>query len=298
MKKTIFILILILGIGLTAAAQETKIATSIFPISDIVRKVAGEESDVIFVVPIGANPHTYEPTPSTVKALKSVDVFIGVQKELDGWIKDYLPTDASVLFLNENLTAEEHECHHHKKGHNHHHDDEHHCVHDNPHTWLSVKNTKKLASQIAHHLTAIDSSRSDDYESNLKAYQKKLDALHQEIAAKFEGIATKKLIQWHPAWSYFAEDYGLTIVATIQTGHGDEPSVKEFKTLIDTAREENVSVIIIGLNLESKSVSALQREISGELVRLDSVGNPDDEARSTYIQLMRYNAEKLSEALK
>jgi len=258
-----------------------KIATSIFPIYDITKNIAGDRAEVFFVIPVGANPHTYEPIPSTVKMLKNVSLFIGVHDELDGWIKEYLAEQTMVKFLDEENDKE--------------HEEEMH--HDNPHIWLTVKGARKLAEKIAKYLSDIDVKNAHYYNENLHSYLRELDSLDKKIAILFENIENKRFVQWHPAWDFFAEDYGLKIVGSIEKGHGYEPSVKEFKNLVDKARRENAKAIVLGLNVESKATEALAREINGIIVRLDSIGDPKIQGKSNYIRLMYHNAKILSEVL-
>ena len=274
----------------TAQSDKTQIATSIFPIYDMARNIVGNTADVFFVVPVGANPHTYEPVPSEVQSMQRVDAFIGIHPEFDGWMRDHIPSSARVLFLQEKLDTHELEEGAHpslegKDDHNH-----------NPHIWLSVRNAKVIVSQITEIMTELDAENRDYYQRQAQEYLGLLGQLDVEIDGLWKDIEHKKFIQWHPAWDYFADDYGLEIVGTIEHGHGDRPSVKEFKTLVDEARRKHVKVVVIGLNLESSATEALVEEIAGKLVRLDTIGNPDDEDRNSYIKLMRHNGRMLAGA--
>ena len=277
MNKLLIIIILIFCLSIAVSGEENlRIATSIFPIYDITKNIATDKSDIIFVVPIGANPHTFEPTPSTIKQLRNIDVFIGVHPEFDGWIEKFLSKKTSISYLAEFEQDKP----------------------KNPHIWLTVRGAMGLSEKIAKILSKFDSQNTQIYEDNLNVYQEKLLELDRQIADMFEGIENKKFIQWHPAWDYFAEDYGLEVVATIQKGHGDEPSVKEFMNITRKAKQENTKVIIVGLNVKSKSIETLIKEINGKEVRLDSIGNPKSEEKSSYINLMKHNARLLSESLK
>jgi zinc transport system substrate-binding protein len=276
----------------TAQTDKMQIATSIFPIYDMVRNVVGDKADVFFVVPIGANPHTYEPVPSEVQRMERVNVCIGIHPEFDGWMQDYIPVSARVLFLQEKiddhkLEESAHPSHETEGGDHHPH---------NPHIWLSVHNAKAIVSQIAEMMTALDEQNSSQYQSQAQEYLGRLDRLDVEIDGLWKEVEHKRFIQWHPAWDYFAHDYGLEIVGTIEHGHGDQPSVREFKSLVDEARRKHVKVVVIGLNLESSATQALVDEIAGTLIRLDTIGDPEDEDRASYIQLMRHNARLLARA--
>lgn len=262
-----------------------QVATSIFPICDITQNIAGQAADVFFVIPIHANPHTYQPVPSLVNQLKNSDLFIGVHRELDGWIEDFLTGSTIVVYLNEEMEQDTS-----------HYQDSSLQRHDNPHLWLTVKGAEACTQMIAEALASQDTVNRSIYLEQSQDYLQELDLLNQRIFRLFENIQTKKMIQWHPAWDYFAADYGLEIVGTIEQGHGDEPSLKAFQELIEIAKRQNVKTVVIGLTAQSNTVEALVREINGSLIRLDSIGDPDDPERSSYIKLMEYNATLLVES--
>lgn len=276
-------------------SKDVRVATSIFPVCDIAKNIAGNNAEVFFVVPSGANPHTYEPVPSVVKKLQQVDLFLGIHPDFDGWIKDYLPEKAKVTFLDRPSHLDDHTNHDHSQ-----HDDEDeksHQHHGNPHIWLSVRNAKKIAERITLEFASLDEENHIQYERNLNSYVNELNRLDDKIAALFETVKTKMFIQYHPAWDFFAKDYGLDVVGTIESGHGDEPSVRELKSLIEKAKGDQVKVIVIGLNLESKAAEVLRREIDGVLVRLDSIGNPRLPEKSSFLEMMNFNAKTLADAL-
>ena len=278
MKLNLFILSVIMFFLIGCSKNENvnnsilNISVSIFPIYDIVKNIAGEKANVNFIIPPGANPHNYSIKPSTVIQLSHSNLLIGVSKDFDGWIGKYTPANSKKIFL-ENDTK-------------------------NPHIWLSVKNGKKIAKKIEKILSENDKSNEKFYKDNLKKYLKKLNNVDLEIFKIFEKIKNKKFIQWHEAWNYFASDYNLKIIGTIEHGHGEKPSLKFFSDLIKKAKKESVSVVVIGIRVKSSAVKNLIKEIDGKKVALDSIGTLDFEDRSTYINLLRYNAQKLSTGLR
>ena len=273
------------------------VAVSVFPLADIAGNIAGEPGDVFFVVPAGANPHTYEPVPSTVKRLQDADLFIGVHREFDGWLEDYLPPKTAVKYLTDepdmiNPSDDTHPCRHHRE---HREAGAHHPI--NPHLWLTPKGAARLAEYISAYLAMLDPEHGERYRRNCEVYNGKLEALHRKIITMFDAVRSRKFIQWHPAWDYLARDYDLEILGTMESGHGDSPSVRDFKSLAEEAVRENVRVIVVGLTAENRATEALAREIGGRVLRLDSIGDPTDEERSSYVRLMEYNAKLLSLAL-
>lgn len=251
----------------------TTIATSIAPIADITQNIAGNSVNVICAVPPNANPHTYEPDPSTAKALRNAVIFVGVHPQFDGWILKMISPVGKKFYLSDIVKAE------------------------NPHIWLSVKNAKIIASAIREFLAASFPDRSEIFAQNFENYQKKLEALDVRIGNIFSNVKQKKFFQWHPAWDYFAADYGLTIVGTVESGHGDSPSIKEIVSLKKRAQAEKIKVVVIDYYDHNKTADAFVREIGGKAVRLDGIGDPTDPARANYLSLMEYNAQILAKAL-
>ncbi|HSV97990.1 MAG TPA: metal ABC transporter substrate-binding protein [Spirochaetota bacterium] len=252
---------------------ELLIAVSIYPVCDIARSIAGDRADVFFAVPPGANPHTFEPLPSTVKRLQASQIFIGIHPEYDGWVEKYLRKGTVVSYLMDRGS------------------------HDNPHIWLSIDGGRRIARHINARLSEIDPDGAEYFRKNLLSYDKELAELDRRIAILIRPLHGKKLIQWHPSWDYFAADYGLLIIDTIEKGHGHEPSVRDFNRLVQKARSERVRVVVIDLKVHSGAATALARETGAVLLQLDSLGDPGDPDKSNYPRMMEHNARLLAKAL-
>lgn len=268
----------------TADKDRLRVAVSIFPVYDIARTIAGDAADVEYIVPSGANPHTFEPVPSLVRHISQADLFIGVHPEFDGWITDFLPPRAAVRYL---MPA----------GHDQDEGGEEHAHETNPHIWLSVKNGKRIAAAISGFLSEADSADAAVFRENLHNYTAVLDSLDRELRTLLSPVSGAAFIEHHPAWNYLAADYGLNIAGTIEHGHGQNPSVREFSDLIDRGRKAGVRVIVIGLNVESSTARSLASETGASLLRLDTLGDPADPDKNTYTALMRFNARRLAKAL-
>jgi len=280
---------LTLGCGNVAKSPNLRVAVSIFPLYDLVRQVAGPEVDVLCLMPPGANPHTFTPRPSDMARLEGVDLFIAVSPNFDGWAADHLPPSTKRLFL---ADVDDHSD---ELAHEHGHDHAHGHGGDNPHIWLSLHRAAALTGRIAKGLTAAGAQIDP---AQKQRFLTQVDSLHQNFKALFSAVDNKLFFQWHPAWDYFAADYGLHIAGTLEQGHGDTPSVRAMQTLINTAKTHRIQTVVVGLNIENQAAEALAHEINGAVLRLDTMGNPDIPQRSTYLKLMADNAEKLASALK
>jgi zinc transport system substrate-binding protein len=250
------------------------IATSLFPVQSIVANLSGSQAESFFAVPVNANPHAYEPSPSLVRRLKKAKLFISIHPELDGWMKKYLAPEAAVLDLSGLVDLS--------------------GFGDNPHFWVSPHRLKPCTDTIAKALCRLLPSRSQDFEMNRMLFLARLDSLEQRIHAVSRICSGAKFIQWHPAWDYFASDYGFDLFGTIEKGHGKEPSVKDIESLIRQARGQDVRAVIVGMAMENKAAFNIALEIRAQLIRLDHIGDPGDPLRSGYIRMMDFNMDRLA----
>jgi len=259
------------------------IATSIFPIYDWTRILIQDESQIINILPEGANPHHFEPTPRTIRRLQTVQLFIGIDPHFDGWVESLLPEETTVIYLGQIFG------HHHEEGQNHHHHDDH----ENPHHWLSIQKSKRMIHKLAEVLKKSLSEQSDSIDIQLNQYSAALDELDEEINQHFENVQNRSFVQWHPAWNDFADDYGLNIVGTLSYGHGDTPSLKKMQILINDVKKQNTSVVVQGLH-ESQTASIFAKETNSRLVTLHTISSQKD---TSYINMMRSNAQALAQGL-
>lgn len=269
--KILLIIILFLTAG-RLGAEPIRVATSIFPVADIIRQIADGNEHVQTVIPPFADPHDFEPKPSEIVHLNSARVFFGVNPHFDGWIVKFLPLHCKVIFLSEPEQT-------------------------NEHIWLDTKGGERMARKIADTLKQLDPAHATEYEKRFLAFQQSLANVHQQAAQVLQNLKTRTFIQYHPAWNTFANEFNLSIQTTIASGHGKEPSPRQLLDLIRDARRLHVHVVVIGLHVENKTAITLAHEINGKLVRLDTLGNPGDPSRNTYQKILLFNAHKLAEAL-
>ncbi len=255
------------------------VITSVFPVCDLIREVGGDRIAAGFIVPAGANPHNYEMLPTQAKLTSQAACFIGVHPDFDGWIRNTLRSDAKIFFLNR-LEASDTSLYS-----------------EDPHIWMSVRNTKIIVSRIAEILALVDPAGETVFKSNADHYRNRLDSLDTALTGLFSSVRSRTFIQWHPAWDRLASDYGLTIAGTVESGHGVEVTARELQRLIQEARRQHVRLLVMGLNQHENTAKVLVDAIGGTLIRLDTLGDPENHVENSYIRLMANNAEKLAEAL-
>jgi zinc transport system substrate-binding protein len=272
---------LILGIGLLASpamtrAKPIRVAVSIFAVKDIVHRIY-PEAEIVTAVPPGADPHIFEPTPQLARELQQTEIFLGVHPDFDGWIQRILPKSARTRWFIEAPEAS-------------------HGV-TNPHLWLSIRGAGVIARKTVQAFSECDPAGKQGIEDRLAAFLVELDSLRAEMRKCFFNLPNRKFLQWHPAWSEFADENDLEITGTIERGEAQEPSVREIQEMIRDAKSTRTRIIVLEFNRTSRAAETLREAIDGRIVYLDGIGDPASPERNDYPSLMRFNARTLARAL-
>ncbi len=105
----------------------------------------------------------------------------------------------------------------------------------------------------------------------------------------------KKIITFHDGWRYLARDYGLEIVATVESAEGNEPTPQRLAKLHDIIREHQIRVLFTEPTASKSLAHSIAHDFDLAVVELDPMGfKPENK---TFIQLMLHNADEIEEAL-
>jgi len=268
------------GTEVSGTDEPITVAVSIVPQAEFVEKVGGDKVKTVVIVPSGADPHTYEPSPKEVqeisKAKMLVTVGVGMPFE-EGWIENFESMDSGTLIVNcskeielRKLAEHDHEgeAEHNESleaGNENKTDEDHEEL--DPHIWTSPANAKIMVEDIYEGLVQLDPENEAYYAQNRNAYLEELDALDARIREKLEGREERNFMVYHPSWGYFAADYGLTMIPV--EIEGKEPSAQDLAELVDLAKEKNVKVIFVQAQFSTRSADVLAQEIGGEVVAVD-----------------------------
>ena len=268
-----FLLILMSSCGgRSTKAGKITVAVTILPLADFVENVGKDKVEVVVMVPPGASPHTYEPTPEQLRKVSEAKMYVkvgsGVEFEL-AWMDKLSKINEDMTIVDSSEGIE--------------------IMENDPHIWLSPKNAEKMVENICDGLVEVDPKSERYYIGNKDAYIRRLKELDGYIREKLKGIENRRFMVYHPAWGYFASDYGLEQISIKRSGK--EPTVSEMKDAIEKARKYNIETIFVSPQLSTKGAQVIAKEIGGKVVPLDPL--PGD-----YIDNMRTVVEQLVQAMR
>ncbi|MCC6219760.1 MAG: zinc ABC transporter substrate-binding protein [Deltaproteobacteria bacterium] len=258
-----YLVVLFLGFffaGLTLSCSQSKerqskkpvVIVSVLPQSFFVREIAGDAFDVQVLLPPFANHDTYEPSIEQMKLIYSAKAYIKVGHPnltfetiwLDRLVKD----NKDIVIVDTSKGVE--------------------LMDGDPHTWLSPKCVRTATSEIAGALSQLQPENAELFAANLKGFLSKIDHLDRNIKRILESKSDKKkFFVFHPAWGYFANDYGLEQVA-IEHDH-KEPGPNELIQVIEHARKEGAKMIFVQPQFSSASAEVLASELDAKVVIID-----------------------------
>lgn len=265
------------------------VAVSIVPQETFVKAVAGDLIDVITMIPPGNSPANYQPTPNEISKLSDSKIYfsIGVNSEKSNILENIeefnpdiklvsLADKVGEIYPDRSFTVEE--------NHDHAEDRDHDLQEGrDPHIWLSPKRVKVMIERIKDELIELDSKNKEIYEENARAYIEKLDQVDIEIKEKLESLDQKSFIIYHPAFGYFADDYGLKML-TIEED-GKDTSAQKLQNIIELAKKENIKYIFYQEEFDDRQAEIVAKEIKGRAIKVSPL-SPD------YIENLRSMGDK------
>lgn len=290
-RSQMLIVILLLALGLSAcgarptpSSDKMIVAVSIAPLADFARQVGGARVQVELLVPPGASPHIYEPTPSQLVMLNKARVLVLNGVGLEYWADKVIQAASNPHLLVvkasdglEILAGDEHD------------------VAGNPHVWLSPLNAIHQVENIRDALSNADPAGAEIYRANADEYAGQLRRLHEELLARSRGFSAREFITFHAAWDYFARDYGLKVAAVVETTPGKEPSPAEIAAIVETARRIHARAIFAEPQFSPKAAEVIASESGAQVLFLNYIGMPPD---YSYPAMMRANFQEIERALK
>jgi len=275
--------------GISSSPEEGLYVTTSFSIlADIIGEVMGERGAIDYVVPIGEEPHEYEPVPSDFRNVSDADVFYVNGMGLELWLEKVVDnaSETEVVTLSEGINEIPLEGE----------------VAPDPHAWLSPKNTIHYVDNLLKDLIERDPDGEEVYRKNAAAYLEEVDELDQWIEENVHDISEeyRTIIISENAFKYFGEDYGFDTEGIWEINSHEEGTTGQINRLIDIIKDEDIPAVFVETTVDQRYMETVAKdagvEISGE-VYTDAVGQEGSGAE-TYLKMIRHNAETFIDGLK
>lgn len=242
MKRLHTFLLILLTVLLCACSGDSPsdrpvLTVTIEPVRYVVEAIAGNRYAVETLMPKGASPETYEPTPRQMMQLqRSAALFqvgtLGFEQTRLPEMVESMPT-LPVISLGDSI----------KPIVDPHHSHEGHTSSIDPHVWMSPLNLIQMARNAHRTLCRLDSVHIDYYTHRLDSFEIAMNALHLELKSRLTPLAERSFLIYHPALGYYARDYGLQQLTVEHDGK--EPTAASLRALINQCRGEEVKAIFI-----------------------------------------------------
>jgi zinc transport system substrate-binding protein len=254
-------------------ASGIKVVATIAPLQEFVEAVGGDRVQVSVLIPPGAEPHSFEPSPSQMIQMADADLLVKNGAGLEFWMDKVLQSNRNLTVID---TSKGVETIRESEG------------AEDPHIWLSLRNSQIQVENVCQGLIEIDSENEDYYLQNRDTYLQRLRSLDQEFNKTFADRTGNIFIVDHPAWTYFARDYELVQVPLME--QEQEPGPRYLAEVVDLAKRENISTIFVEPEFNPKSAEVIAREMNAKIISLDPLA-------SNYLENMRYSGQKIADSL-
>lgn len=265
MKQLIYILVLLSLSACENTPQKSDkpiLTVTIEPLRYFTKSIAGDDYEVVSMVPKGNSPESYDPTPQQMVALNRSQAYlrIGYIGFEQAWMEKLKANYPNLKVFDTSKGVDL------IQGEGHWHGDHFHEGGVEPHIWNSTKNASIIVDNIYAALCELNPT-------NQAAYKHRTDSLKQGISQTEKDIRTmlqkadSTFLIYHPALSYFARDYDLKQIS-IEEG-GKEPSPAQLKDLIDCCRKENIHVIFVQQEFDQRNAQLIADELGVKVVSIN-----------------------------
>lgn len=280
----------------SVAGGPVRVVTTIPPVAMLVKEMGGDRVEVRSLLAAGADPHTYEPRPSDAAALQDADVVIALGSSLDDWLGESIRAGAGAVVVKLDAgdghpealasgTAQREAGGHGHGGHD-------------PHVWLDPGWVREHAVAALHRaLATADPEGAPRYGAAARTMVEDLSNLEDDIGEHLARATTRSFLAWHPAWTHFAERFGLHAVGSVGESEGREPSLKAMIAAVRAGRAAGVKAVLVEPQEDERHARVLADELGVALVTVDPLGDLSAPERSTYRRLMLFNANAFARAL-
>lgn len=269
---------------------EVKVLTSIKPLQLIAAAVQEGVAIPEVLLPPGASPHHYALRPSDVRKVQSVDLVYWIGPDMEGFLPRVLKGRTLPSVAVQDLPglklrhfAEDNRSHAEEADE---HDHDHRPGNLDAHLWLSPINARVIAAKMVADLSVVDPANAARYQSNLKAFNERLDALDLRLKTRLAGIAGKPYFVFHEAFDYFEDAYGLKHAGVFSVAAEVQPGAQHVAAMRTRLQEVGKTCVFSEPPLRPRLAETLVAGLPVKLAELDALGGYTPATAQGYEQVL------------
>jgi iron/zinc/copper transport system substrate-binding protein len=275
------------GAGKNGSGEGLKITASFSVLGDIAAQVIGSRGTVEYIVPVGEEPHGYEPIPSDFVKIANADVFYVNGLGLEGWLKKIVSnvTKTDIITVSDgveplSLVGEDE---------------------SDPHAWLNPRNVIIYVENILDDLIKRDPAGAEIYRANAENYIKQLVELDKWILQQVEQIPLEQrvIVVSENAFKYFGAAYSFRTEGIWEINSHEEGTPQQFARLATLINDRNIPALFVETTMDRRYMETVANEtkvpIVGE-VYTDAIG-PKGSAGESYLGMIKHNVKMFVKGL-
>jgi zinc transport system substrate-binding protein len=244
------------------------------------------------ILPFGADPHSFEPTPKLMAKILNSDLVVYSGAGLEPWTHSF-EFHSKVIDMSKFVHLLKSTKHHHQE-HTHHHG----AI--DPHYWLDIQNMIIATELLTKEFIKLMPKNKDFYQKNKIEYIKSLKKIDAEYKSRLKECKKDTIVVNHNAFSYLSKNYHFKVEALSGLSPDAQVDAQSIIRIMDTIKEHNVTTIFFESFLSDRAMKSISKEVKVKIDVLQPIGNiTADEAKEhlSYKDIMLSNLKKISASL-
>ena len=271
--------------ALSSNQPKIKVVASFYPMYEFVKQVGGDRVDVSTLIPIGVEPHDYDPTIQQILNAQTADMLVYNSPGLETWVpkvngKFALDVSNGIALMS-STNPDSHGT--------------------DPHVWLDPILAKKEVENIRDGLIKVDSANAAYYTANAKKFSGQLDSLDASIRTMLPTCQKKDFVAFHEAFGYSAKRYGLNQHSVLGISPEGEVAPQKLQQIVQLTRNLGIDIIYAEDLVDPRLASIVAQEIpNGKVVILspiEGINQSEQKTGITYLDKMNQDIAALKEGL-
>ncbi len=284
-----YLLVLSICFASIGLAQKPLVVATASIFADMAKQLGDTLIDVETIVPIGGDPHSYDPVPSDLILINQADVVLKNGLTFEKWMDkliDNSGSSAEVVLITTGITPITSQTY---------------AGSPDPHAWMDAENGLIYADNIYKTLLKLLPDQEQELTARFQVYQQKIKDTHTTILSLIQEIpdSHRILITSHDAFQYFGQKYGLRLESVLGTSTEAEAQTRDVEALVQVIRENPVPAVFVESTVNPKmlqQIAADNQIVIGGSLYSDSIGDEYSEA-PTYLDMLLHNSKTISNAL-